>query len=169
MATKVKSKDPLKSENNEKQVKIVLGMLTSEIDFNGKITKRKKQVKLMMRRYQYRAHSNCTCKNTNLDNVSYSFNLQYGSSNIGSFSIRYVDGIACISSSGIHNDMYKGLGLGKKAYMAIAKQFGVLESDPNGNTSDQAKRVWESIKAAKIKGGEKPRYRYTYKKTKNGK
>jgi hypothetical protein len=57
---------------------------------------------------------------------------------------------AAISGAEIDIDSFKGLGLAKRAYRLLANFYGGLESDPNGNTSNDAKRVWKSLKAKSI-------------------
>ncbi len=60
-----------------------------------------------------------------------------------------------IASSDIE-EQYQGAGLGKMSYTELAAYYGSLESDSGGCTSDEAKRVWKSLKAKKLPGG---RYR----------
>lgn len=51
----------------------------------------------------------------------------------------------------------RGLGLGRKSIRLLIKKYGQLSSDPQGNTSDLAIKMWKSIGAEK---------RYTDKNTK---
>lgn len=63
---------------------------------------------------------------------------------------------ACISSASMDDEAYLGMGLMKRSYQLLANHYNGLESDPNGYTSDDAQRVWKSLKAKKLPNG---RYR----------
>lgn len=71
---------------------------------------------------------------------------------VGWIKVQTLDGERhCVWHSKLDEAVH-GLGLGKRFYQLLIDHYGHLESDPSGNTSDQAKRVWISLKAQRIKG-----------------
>lgn len=61
--------------------------------------------------------------------------------------------VAIVCGCEIFDEDYKGIGLGKKVYLLLANHYGILESDIDGSTSLEAKRVWKALKAKKISNG----------------
>ena len=57
-----------------------------------------------------------------------------------------------ISYVEMHDLDFQGLGLMSRCYRLLANHYGGLESDPNGNTSKEAKRIWLSLKAKRLTG-----------------
>lgn len=87
-------------------------------------------------------------------------------SEIGSITVdaRNIDNraVMCVTYVDMSDNSYAGLGLMSKSYQFLANHYGALESDPNGDTSDEAQRIWKTLKGKKLPNG---RYRIE-KKTK---
>jgi hypothetical protein len=47
----------------------------------------------------------------------------------------------------VMDDKFYGLGLGRRALIKLVELYGQLRSDPTGQTSDDAERMWKSIGA----------------------
>lgn len=154
--TKLFSRDPLKTVKSRKAKKIPLCNLVVSLH-QGKSKKVKKlgHLFLSVKRHQSRDFDNTLY-------AEYFFTLSIDNrkskiNHIGTFNVRFVDGRACISYSEL-DENYCGMGIGKKAYQTIAGFFRVLESDPYGNTSVEARNVWLSLKPTRI-GYRKRRFR----------
>lgn len=159
------SRDPLKDlKKRRKPYQLTLCTLSTSLVV-GKTIKKKKADELIMtvqraecsRYYSYPYGSN------DEKYVSYTFYVKFKdkkkagayADHIADFEVRFENGIACISSSSL-DDEYHGMGIGKQIYSTIAGYLGVLESDPNGATSQQARYVWKAMKARRLKNN---RYR----------
>lgn len=67
----------------------------------------------------------------------------------GSICVRNRDGVVCVTNTHMDHQLH-GIGIGSKMYQHLVDYYGLLESDPSGSTSDQAKRVWERLGAKKM-------------------
>jgi hypothetical protein len=154
-----KSRDPFK-DSPKSTKKISVCSVSVDIKVGKKNTKKKLgDVYLKVKRYAC-PYFDYYHQRTSA-NIEYTFNVMVKEKkskrhqNIGVFYTRTHDvtGYAMITSSELDEGRYFGIGVGKKVYERIADFFGVLESDPNGSTSKEAKRVWRSMKARRLKQG----------------
>lgn len=158
-----KSRDPFKDLSPRSTKKISVCSVSIDIKVGKKNTKKKLgDVYLKVRRFQNSFFDYYHQRKS--FNIEYRFDVMVKekknkrSMNIGQFytKIDEATGYAMITSSELDEGRYFGIGVGKKVYERIADFFGVLESDPNGSTSKEARRVWKSMKARRLKHG---RYR----------
>lgn len=69
---------------------------------------------------------------------------------VGGISLHHYTGIGhTIAQIDVRNS-HRGQGLGGLAVKALAKHYGKLSSDPQGNTSNAAKKMWERLGAKKV-------------------